>query len=205
MIFFSFTKLLCPHKTTLHPHTMPPVIPDICNHIFTTSLEPFETANSHFIKNYILSIMNFETNAEFETTEKLEVAENARYCSERNCSGKPTRFGVIKLGQMSMVVCLCDKHAIMSDTRTALKNYGSMEIVDEHWDKKQKKFIVPCRKNGYGQVYFNCIWCGVEHTHGAQEGHRVAHCESEGSPYSEDGYYLVKESKDRPFVESAVL
>ena len=142
--------------------------------------------------------MNFEIDVEFGTTNKLEVAENARYCSERNCSSKPTRYGVITLGQMSMVVCLCDEHAVMADTRVALKNYDDMGVVDEHWNQEQKKFIMPCRENDNGQLYFNCIWCGVEHRHGAQEGHRLAHCSSAGSPYTKDGYYLVKESENRP-------
>ena len=149
--------------------------------------------------------MNFKIDVKFGTTNKLEVAENASYCSERNCSSKPTRFGVIQLGQMSMVVCLCDRHAIMSDTRIALKGYGSMVIVDEHWDKKQNRFVIPCRENDNGQLYFNCIWCGEEHRHGAQEGHRRAHCDGRnGSPYVKDGYYLVRESKDRPFVELTI-
>ena len=35
--------------------------------------------------------------------------------------------------------------------------------------------------------------------------HRRAHCDGRnGSPYVKDGYYLVRESKDRPFVELTI-
>lgn len=83
--------------------------------------------------------MKFETNVEFGTTSEPAITEDDIYCSERNCSGKSTRYCAIKLGQMSMVVCMCNKHAIMADSRILLKKYGDIGIVDEYWDQKQKK------------------------------------------------------------------
>ena len=52
---------------------------------------------------------------------------------------------------MSMVICLCNEHAIMADARIVLKNYDNVVVADEYWDHKQKKFIILCRENGDGQ------------------------------------------------------
>lgn len=35
-----------------------------------------------------------------------------------------------------------------------------------------------------------CDWCERWHTHGAGEGHRVAHCACRKSPYADSGYRL---------------
>jgi hypothetical protein len=42
---------------------------------------------------------------------------------------------------------------------------------------------------------FYCIYCGVWHQHGRGDGHAVAHCFVEDSPYSETGYELVEVEK----------
>lgn len=36
-----------------------------------------------------------------------------------------------------------------------------------------------------------CVYCDKWHVHGMGYGHRVAHCESDASPYRETGYILV--------------
>ena len=62
--------------------------------------------------------MAFEIDVKFRTVDELTttVADNASYCSEKNCSDKPTKFGVIKMNQVSIAVCLCNKHANMIHT-----------------------------------------------------------------------------------------
>ena len=68
------------------------------------------------VKFYTYDNTKFETDeidVEFETTKNLVVAEDARYCSERDCTGKPTRYGVFRLEQISIVICLCNSHAII--------------------------------------------------------------------------------------------
>jgi hypothetical protein len=42
---------------------------------------------------------------------------------------------------------------------------------------------------------FVCPHCRRQHTHSAEPGHRVAHCEEPGSPYTERGYVLVPAPK----------
>jgi len=43
------------------------------------------------------------------------------------------------------------------------------------------------------QFTFFCYYCKRDHWHGAREGHRVAHCCSESSPYYKTGYFLKEE------------
>lgn len=40
-----------------------------------------------------------------------------------------------------------------------------------------------------------CPFCIKFHFHGAMEGHRVAHCASAQSPFSEKGYFLMNRNK----------
>ena len=101
-----------------------------------------------------------------------------------------------------MVLKLCDDHAVRFDTRTNMKNFDlTAKRLDERWDNDKQKFIIPCKDNDGVHFKFYCIWCGREHLHGRGEGHRVAHCDK-GSPYKEDGYYLVKETKDKPHIDA---
>jgi hypothetical protein len=37
-----------------------------------------------------------------------------------------------------------------------------------------------------------CRYCGKFHYHGAADGHRVAHCIADDSPYHLTGYYLLE-------------
>lgn len=36
-----------------------------------------------------------------------------------------------------------------------------------------------------------CPWCRIHHHHGYVEGHAVAHCDDQNSPFDRSGYYLV--------------
>ena len=149
-----------------------------------------------------------ETNIQITETESTNHPEHSCHCVEKSCSNEPGRFGKIKIGCLEMYVGVCDKHAVMLDTRTALRKQVvdtglDMGSIDEHWDREQGKFIIPCKDDDGVHFIFYCIWCGTEHKHGRGEGHRGAHCTS-GSPYSKNGYYLVRESEDRPFVGSPI-
>lgn len=66
---------------------------------------------------------------------------------------------------------------------------------------KSKYPIVLCREvppshpRGVKTWEFWCPFCSRYHTHGAEPGHRVAHCGDESSPFYEKGYVLKKEAK----------
>ncbi len=48
-------------------------------------------------------------------------------------------------------------------------------------------------RTAQGDVFrFFCPYCGRYHTHGAGEGHVVAHCIAEDSPLHETGYFLTE-------------
>lgn len=49
--------------------------------------------------------------------------------------------------------------------------------------------IILCIRRG-NQYVFYCQYCQCEHTHGAFDGHRAAHCISE-TPFRSTGYYVV--------------
>lgn len=51
--------------------------------------------------------------------------------------------------------------------------------------------IVLCEKSGTDQFRFYCQYCRRYHYHGAAEGHRVAHCINDTSPFQSTGYYLA--------------
>jgi hypothetical protein len=39
---------------------------------------------------------------------------------------------------------------------------------------------------------FWCPYCRAYHTHGAEDGHRVAHCHNPASPFTMGGGYMIK-------------
>ena len=48
------------------------------------------------------------------------------------------------------------------------------------------------RKANNAELYvFYCDYCKKQHTHGAGDGHRAAHCSSEHSGFTRKGYHLV--------------
>lgn len=64
-----------------------------------------------------------ETNAQLKETKSMEGhVEHVHYCAELHCSNEPERYGVIKIGHISMAVCLCTKHTDAVDIRIGLKN-----------------------------------------------------------------------------------
>jgi hypothetical protein len=46
-------------------------------------------------------------------------------------------------------------------------------------------------RNGVPAFRFDCPHCRRPHYHGAEEGHRAAHCHDRTSPYRDVGYVLV--------------
>ncbi|MED1205884.1 hypothetical protein [Heyndrickxia acidicola] len=50
-------------------------------------------------------------------------------------------------------------------------------------------------RNSDGMLSAWCSYCVEFHHHGAGEGHRIAHCTNEKSPYKITGYELKKVSK----------
>mgnify|MGYP001587209909 CR=1 FL=1 len=50
------------------------------------------------------------------------------------------------------------------------------------------------------QYHVWCAFCRTWHNHGKGDGHRVAHCFGQGSPYAQTGYILRRAGtwKDRP-------
>ncbi len=44
-------------------------------------------------------------------------------------------------------------------------------------------------------LQFYCDFCKKNHLHGEGEGHRVAHCHNENSPFEKTGYILQKTKK----------
>jgi hypothetical protein len=46
---------------------------------------------------------------------------------------------------------------------------------------------IVCERVG-DQLRFWCTYCKAFHYHGAEPGHRVAHCHNPGSPYKQGGY-----------------
>lgn len=53
---------------------------------------------------------------------------------------------------------------------------------------------VTAAPDGRGHLIFWCAYCDQPHIHGAEEGHRVAHC-GKPTPYTETGYVLKREDK----------
>jgi hypothetical protein len=55
-------------------------------------------------------------------------------------------------------------------------------------------------RNGRPSFRFDCPHCRRPHYHGAEEGHRAAHCHDPASPYAETGYVLGlrTDSRDTP-------
>jgi hypothetical protein len=50
--------------------------------------------------------------------------------------------------------------------------------------------IILCEPAGAASWRFWCPHCRKHHTHGAGEGHRVAHCTSPASPFKATGYSI---------------
>ncbi|MBT4110750.1 hypothetical protein HOE37_02765 [Candidatus Woesearchaeota archaeon] len=46
------------------------------------------------------------------------------------------------------------------------------------------------RKDFLGGLQFFCPFCKALHKHGMGEGHRIAHCFDQRSPYTRTGYIL---------------
>lgn len=40
---------------------------------------------------------------------------------------------------------------------------------------------------------FKCSFCKKSHSHGMNEGHRIAHCHNDKSPYAKTGYIVTKD------------
>lgn len=53
--------------------------------------------------------------------------------------------------------------------------------------------IASFRTDFKGGLKFWCIYCNRNHLHGRGEGHRIAHCCNEDSPYLKSGYILKVE------------
>ena len=45
------------------------------------------------------------------------------------------------------------------------------------------------------QIKVWCEYCDKYHVHGFPEGHRVAHCSNQKSPYLQTGYFIKLESE----------
>jgi len=45
--------------------------------------------------------------------------------------------------------------------------------------------------DGTNRYVFPCKFCYCNHTHSPKDGHRVAHCISDKSPYKDGGYILM--------------
>lgn len=48
----------------------------------------------------------------------------------------------------------------------------------------------PSKRGGSATYSFDCPYCLVRHTHGAEDGHRRAHC-GYGSPLLDQGYWVI--------------
>lgn len=54
----------------------------------------------------------------------------------------------------------------------------------------QRVAIVDALIDEEGRLHCWCIHCGCYHHHGRGEGHRIAHCILDGSPFKRTSYYL---------------
>lgn len=65
---------------------------------------------------------------------------------------------------------------------------------------KEYPVLQAFERNQYGHLSVWCPYCKIFHNHGAGEGHRIAHCNSD-SPFKETGYIIkkivYKETKSR--------
>lgn len=74
--------------------------------------------------------------------------------------------------------------------------------------KKEKGYpiLFAFETNTKGHLSAWCPYCAKFHNHGAGEGHRIAHCTEEHSPFKQTGYILKKGSlKDYEELESMLL
>lgn len=51
--------------------------------------------------------------------------------------------------------------------------------------------LLPAYTEPGGNLTVYCEHCRAWHRHGAEGGHRVAHCHRPGSPYDRGGYFLI--------------
>ncbi len=58
--------------------------------------------------------------------------------------------------------------------------------------------IILCeiRKDYPKGMQFYCEFCKRVHLHGESEGHRIAHCHSEMSPFAHTGYIIQRKQKN---------
>ena len=52
-------------------------------------------------------------------------------------------------------------------------------------------------KTRHNQIKVWCEYCNRYHVHGLPEGHRVARCTNQKSPYLKTGYYIKLRRKTR--------
>ena len=126
----------------------------------------------------------YMTEKEFKDWNKIPEKDAEYMCSHKSCGQKPTHY--VETGEYFLV--LCDEHfaewTCAGATPEAL--LGDLDKADDGIP------IVYCthRKDYPQGLEFFCIFCGRVHKHGSGEGHRVAHCTNNFSPFKKTGYYL---------------
>ncbi len=111
-------------------------------------------------------------------------------CCEKNCNKKYTHFITANLFGTELLIPVCKEHSEQMIHMKMFKEHGFQDEVDNN-----EIPILLCKDNG-SNYYFYCKYCQKIHKHGRQEGHRVAHCTNEYSPYHIKGYVLKLESKN---------
>ena len=93
-------------------------------------------------------------------------------------------------------VDVCYVPVFSDDDETHAADRIAHEIASDHTRIESFKNNIPavqCEEDQGGMWRFWCPFCRKHHTHGAGEGHRVAHCGGEPpiTPFDLSGYYLI--------------
>jgi len=79
-------------------------------------------------------------------------------------------------------------------------DYPDAKNEDEDEDEDVPTLMAYDRDDGHGLAVW-CRHCDGWHLHGQGNGHRMAHCHVEGSPYIKTGYVLKSIGKSVPTTE----
>lgn len=70
-----------------------------------------------------------------------------------------------------------------------ISHQREMDFWIQYMNQPAEYPVLQARAAAYGTWVIECPYCGKRHTHGAKEGHRVAHCAVD-TPESVKGYIL---------------